>query len=137
MKAKETTKKKKSRQLRAKKIYSSSECEFDSDVSGKTTKLLPFPKIADKSCVTNNKRISASQLASPSTSVERSKSERQMSFAKHKSLYKEATINRYTTEQRYHGNVLDENDNLEKTEKDKNIMCTGNKKKLLITTENG
>lgn len=127
-------KEKKSRQTRARKIYSSSEeCEFDSDVSEKTTKLLPFPKIADKSCVINNERISASQLASPSpTCVERSKSECQMSSAKYnKSLYKEATINKYTTERRYRDNLLDENHTLEKTEKDKNIMHTGNKKKLI------
>lgn len=125
--------------MRAKKIYSSSEeCGFDSDVSEKTIKLSSFPKM-QTSCVTNNKRISASQLASLSpTSVERSKSECQMSSAKHnKSLYKEATINRYTTERRYRDNLSDENDNLKKTERDKNIMCTGNKKNLLITAENG
>ncbi|XP_011883738.1 PREDICTED: uncharacterized protein LOC105570895, partial [Vollenhovia emeryi] len=131
-------KEKKSRHTRAKKNYSSSEeCGFDSDVSENTIKLSPFPKIADKSCVTNTKKISASQLVSPSpTSVKRS-SECQMSSAKHnKSLYKETTINSNTTERRYRDNLLDENDNLEKTKKDKNVMCTGNKKNLLITAEN-
>jgi len=135
----EDTTKKKSRHMRAKKNYSSSEeCEFDSDVSEKTTKLSPFPKIAKKSCITNNKEISASQLASPPpTPVERSKSECQMSSAKHnKNLNKEATINRYTTERRYCDNLSDENGNSKKTEKDKNITYTGSKN-LLITAENG
>lgn len=133
-------KEKKSRHMRAKKIYSSSEeCEFDSDVSDKTTKLSPFPKLTKKSCVTNNKKISASQLASPpSIHIERSKSECQMNSAKHnKSLDKEATINnRYTTERRYCDNLSDENGNSKTTEKDKNITYTGSKN-LLITAENG
>ncbi|XP_029158399.1 uncharacterized protein LOC114937668 [Nylanderia fulva] len=136
---KRCVKEKKSRHMRAKKIFSSSEeCEFDSDVSEKTTKLLPFPKLTKKSCVTNNKKISASQLASPpSIHIERSKSECQISSAKHnKSLDKEATINdRYTTERRYCDNLSDENGNSKMTEKDKNIMCTGSKN-LLITAEN-
>lgn len=119
-------KEKKSRHMRAKKIYSSSEeCEFDSDVNEKTTKLSPFPKITKNSCVTNNKKVSASKLASPPpTPVERSKC--QMSSAKHKSLDKEATINRYTTERRYYDNLSDENGNSKKIEKNKNITCTGN-----------
>ncbi|KAM0734542.1 hypothetical protein ACS0PU_012013 [Formica fusca] len=78
---------KKSRHVRAKKNYSSSEeYESDSGRNKKGTKLLPFPKIPEKLYITNNK-ISASQkfhTSIPSScNVERSKSECQMSPAIH------------------------------------------------------
>lgn len=102
---------KKSRHVRAKKNYSSSEeYESDSGRNKKETKLLPFPKIPEELYITNNK-ISASQkfhTSIPSScNVERSKSECQMSPAIHtKNSCEEATINRYIER-----NLSDKNSN--------------------------
>lgn len=57
--------KKKNQDICELKKNNSSECEFDSDGSEKIIKLSPFPKIPNKLCVTNNKRISASKLVLP------------------------------------------------------------------------
>ncbi|XP_029671984.1 uncharacterized protein LOC115240770 [Formica exsecta] len=134
-KDKKCDKDKKSRHVRAKKNYSSSEeYESDSGKNKKGTKFIPFPTIPEKLYITNNK-ISASQkfhTSIPSScNVERSKSECQMSPAIHtKNSCEEATINRYIER-----NLSDENSNSYnfKIEKYKN-MCTENNN--LITTEN-